>query len=82
MLCSGVTLRYATLGYVCYANSTLRYLCFVTSVTLRLLCHVTFGYLYYIALRYAVAGCCIMVCDVTLRFAILRYRLSVLCFCV
>ena len=84
MLCSGVTLRFATLRYVCCMlfYSTLRYLCFVTLVTLRLLCYVTFGYLHYIALRYAMASCCIMVCDVTLRFAILRYRLSVLCFCV
>ena len=73
-------LHYSTFVKLCY--STLRYLCFVTLVTLRLLCYVTFGYFHYIALRYAMAGCCIMVCDVTLRFAILRYRLSVLCFCV
>lgn len=77
ILCSGVTLRFATLRYLCYAMLfyvTLRYLCFVTLVTLRLLCYVTFGYLHCIALRYAMAGCCVMVCDVTSRYAILRYR--------
>ena len=73
-------LHYGTFVMLCY--SSLRYLCSVSLVTLRVLCYVTFGYLHYIALRYAMAGCCIMVCDVTLRFAISRYRLSVLCFCV
>ena len=76
MLCSGVTLRFATLRYVCYAilfYVTLSMFCYVNNITFAMLCYFWLPSLHCITLRHGRLlhygmRCYVTICYITLPF--------------
>ena len=76
MLCSGVTLRFATLRYVCYAilfYVTLSMFCYVSNITFAMLCDFWLPSLHCITLRHGKLlhygmRCYVTICYITSPF--------------